>query len=224
MSQDKSKDELEQRVEQLEETVQRMMPNRRQTLKGMGLLGGGALLGGVGSRQADASTGSAGNVGSDTDRPDIYGDSVDANSVSTDNVSINNLAAVVEKTTDQSISASNDTKVDWDNELIDDNSLFDATNNEFSPSVAGDFLLQGSLLWSNISDQQKLEVKIYKNGSVFRRVQKYSTGSTSQSTPVAVHLSNLTTTDTVEVYLNSGSSCDIFGSDKFSYVSFVRQG
>jgi hypothetical protein len=101
MSQDKSKDELEQRVEQLEETVQRMMPNRRQTLKGMGLLGGGALLGGVGSRQADASTGSAGNVGSDTDRPDIYGDSVDANSVST-----NALASDIEDPVDVSGSRS----------------------------------------------------------------------------------------------------------------------
>jgi len=77
-----SREELENRVEQLEQTVQRMLPDRRQTLKGLGLLGGGAIVGGLGG-SASASTGSAGQIGTTTDRPDFYGDAADLNSVST---------------------------------------------------------------------------------------------------------------------------------------------
>ena len=80
-----SRDELEQRVERLEATVEKMLPNRRQTLKGLGILGAGGLLGAAGG-SASASTGSAGQIGTDADRPTIKADDVDANSVSTGDI------------------------------------------------------------------------------------------------------------------------------------------
>jgi len=83
------KNELRERVEQLEQTVQqqqstiqKMLPNRRQALKGMGLVAGGGLLGAAGG-SASASTGGAGQIGTDADRPTIKADDVDANLVST---------------------------------------------------------------------------------------------------------------------------------------------
>jgi len=64
---------------------------RRTALKAMGLMALGssstvAVLRAM-SGSAEGATGSAGQIGTDTDRPDIYGDSADLNSVSTDEVS-----------------------------------------------------------------------------------------------------------------------------------------
>jgi len=80
---DESKDELESRVEQLEdqlqsqqETLQKILPNRRQALKGLGLVAGGGILGGLGG-SASASTGTAGQIGTGGDRPDVNADAVD---------------------------------------------------------------------------------------------------------------------------------------------------
>jgi hypothetical protein len=78
---DPTKQELLNRVEQLESTVEKMLPSRREALKlgaaGAASVGGVSLLSGG----ADASTGSAGQIGepSPSNRPDIFADTVDAN-------------------------------------------------------------------------------------------------------------------------------------------------
>jgi len=74
-----SKAELHDRVQQLESTVQRMMPSRRDVLR-MGAAGiAGAAGLGAASQSADASTGSAGDIGDPNNRPDLFADQVDAN-------------------------------------------------------------------------------------------------------------------------------------------------
>jgi hypothetical protein len=60
-----------------------MLPSRRQALKGAGLLAGGGLLGGLGGSAA-ASTGTAGQVGTQSDRPDVFADTVNTVDLSTD--------------------------------------------------------------------------------------------------------------------------------------------
>jgi hypothetical protein len=75
---DPTKQELLDRVEQLESTVEKMLPSRREALKlgaaGAASVGGVSLL----SDSADASTGSAGQIGDPSNRPDLFADTVDA--------------------------------------------------------------------------------------------------------------------------------------------------
>jgi len=84
---DKDKRELQQRIGELErrlneqqQTINKMLPTRRQALKGAGLLAGGGLLGGLGGSAA-ASTGSAGQIGTTSNRPDVYADTVSTNEI-----------------------------------------------------------------------------------------------------------------------------------------------
>jgi len=74
-----TKAELHERVEQLESTVAKMMPSRRDALK----LGAAGIAGAAGlsatSQPADASTGSAGTIGSQSDRPDAFLDEANVN-------------------------------------------------------------------------------------------------------------------------------------------------
>jgi hypothetical protein len=78
---DPSKQELLDRVEELESTVEKMLPSRREALKlgaaGAASVGGVSLL----SDSADASTRSAGQIGDAQNRPDVFADTVDLNSL-----------------------------------------------------------------------------------------------------------------------------------------------
>jgi len=74
-----SKAELHERVQQLESTVEKLMPSRRDALK----LGAAGIAGAAGlsatTQPADASTGSAGTIGSSSDRPDAFLDEANVN-------------------------------------------------------------------------------------------------------------------------------------------------
>jgi len=71
-----TKAELHDRVQQLESTVAKMMPSRRDALRmGAAGLAGAAGLGAA-SQTADASTGSAGTIGSSGSRPDMFTDDI----------------------------------------------------------------------------------------------------------------------------------------------------
>jgi len=76
-----SKAELHDRVQKLESTVEKLMPSRRDALR----LGAAGIAGAAGlsatTQPADASTGSAGQIGDSSNRPDIFADTVDANEV-----------------------------------------------------------------------------------------------------------------------------------------------
>jgi len=76
-----SKAELHDRVKQLESTVEKLMPSRRDVLR----MGAAGLAGAAGlsatSQSVDASVGSAGDIGDPNNRPDLFADTVDANTV-----------------------------------------------------------------------------------------------------------------------------------------------
>jgi len=74
-----TKAELHDRVQQLESTVAKMMPSRRDALR----MGAAGLAGAAGlsatSQSVDASVGSAGDIGDPNNRPDLFADEIDAN-------------------------------------------------------------------------------------------------------------------------------------------------
>jgi len=68
-----SKAELHERVNRLESLIERMLPSRRGVLGGIAAILGGTYLG---SQQARGSTGSAGQIGTTSDRPTIKADDI----------------------------------------------------------------------------------------------------------------------------------------------------
>jgi hypothetical protein len=79
---DDSDAQLEQRVDQLEDTVRQMLPNRRGVLKGLGAAAiGGAAVGGATGGAAGQSA--AGQIGTESEPVDVEAASVGAQSVST---------------------------------------------------------------------------------------------------------------------------------------------
>jgi hypothetical protein len=68
-----TKAELHERVSRLESVIERMLPSRRGVLGGLAAVLGGTYLG---SQQTEASTGSAGTIGSSANRPTIKADDI----------------------------------------------------------------------------------------------------------------------------------------------------
>jgi len=67
----------------------------------------------------------------------------------------------------QAISATTETRVNFDTESWDNNSWYDnATNYRFTPLRAGYYLIIASIGYTGISDVSRVEVRIRKNGTV----------------------------------------------------------
>jgi len=123
-----SKAELHDRVQQLESTVAKMMPSRRDALK----LGAAGIAGAAGlsatSQSAEASTGSAGDIGAPNNRPDVFADTVDANSLSG---SVKNQGCRVFLSSDQSINT-DITKIQFDSKVYDSDNNFDTSSHSWT--------------------------------------------------------------------------------------------
>jgi len=100
-SQEPTRDELETRVEQLEQTVQQMLPSRRDALK----LGGTALaagaLGSAASGSASAGTQSVGTIGSASSPVDVEVEDINPNSTRAVNYNNNEITNVSSLSTEQ---------------------------------------------------------------------------------------------------------------------------
>ena len=86
MTQDTDIEQLQHRIDELEELVRSMLPNRRDVLKA----GGAAALGAAAmSGSASAGTGQVGTIGSASDRVDVQAEDIDASdTVSTTDMSV----------------------------------------------------------------------------------------------------------------------------------------
>jgi len=92
MSDESDPDTLRKRVSELEEIVQsqqqtiaKMLPGRRNVLKGAGLLTGGALAGAAATERAEAQTGPAGQVGTSSEPVDAFAWNLDIDNVMSHN-------------------------------------------------------------------------------------------------------------------------------------------
>jgi len=124
-----TKAELHDRVQQLESTVEKLMPSRRDALKlgAVGIAGAAGL--GAATQPADASTGSAGTIGSSGSRPDLLADEIDANTLSG---SIKNQGCRVFLSSGQSISQSAREKIQFDTEAYDSDNNFDTSTHNWT--------------------------------------------------------------------------------------------
>jgi len=129
-----SKGELHDRVQQLESTVEKLMPSRRDALRmgAAGIAGAAGLNAASGS--ADASTGSAGTIGSSSDRPTIFADDIDANSLTG---SIKNQGCRVFLSSDQSVSTGSRARIQFDTKSYDSDSNFDTSSHTWTCPETG---------------------------------------------------------------------------------------
>jgi hypothetical protein len=152
-----SRDELAQRVEQLEQTVQQMLPSRRDALK----LGGTALaagaLGSAATGSASAGTNSVGTIGSasspvDAELEDVNPGSVRAvnfnnneitnvSSLSTEEAKITNETSIKATRSSKSPSTTASTFVNaYDGASKDSRGEF-SSNAIFSPDKTGEYII-----------------------------------------------------------------------------------
>jgi hypothetical protein len=102
----------------------------------------------------------------------------------------------------QNVSASTFTKIQLNAEVFDTNSNFDSTTNyRFTPTVAGYYLFQGSVILQQTSGTGSVAlVAIYKNGSNISQNELTSVYSSGLTLQTFILVSMNGTTDYVELY------------------------
>jgi len=144
MSDEPDRQDLEDRVDQLESTIAKMLPSRRDALK----LGGATLVGGAAmSGTASAGTQQTGTIGTSGSPVDVESEDINnADTVTTKDLVVNGTATGVGRdlqgcrvflSADQSISAGNEPKIQFDVDVYDSNNNFDTTTHDFTCPETG---------------------------------------------------------------------------------------
>jgi len=153
-----SKAELHDRVQQLESTVAKMMPSRRDALK----LGAAGIAGAAGlsaaSQSAEASTGSAGQIGDVNNRPDLFADTVDANQLT------GSAGFIKTKTRVFLSSSSPSDPIPFDSVSYDPDNNFDTNANEYIAPADGTYLLTFQARLQQSSTGARATFQIQRNG------------------------------------------------------------
>lgn len=120
----------------------------------------------------------------------------------------------------QAISASTNTKVNYDTESFDTNSNYDTTNKRFTPTVAGYYQVNA---WVNGNASGFLEVYIYKNGSLAQKLS-YSYPASVQANGGSALINLNGTTDYIEIYMfTTGTPTLLSGSTNGYFQAFLAR-
>ena len=119
--------------------------------------------------------------------------------------------------TDQSLSAATNTKVQWETVEIDSLSGWSTANNRYTPTVAGYYLVGGTIRFNFPSDVAYLITSVNKNGSSSEGVNMLRNQFNHQSDtiqngsyPIATGLMQMNgTSDYMEVYVSADESATL---------------
>jgi len=208
-----SKAELHDRVEKLESTVAKMMPSRRDALK----LGAAGIAGAAGlsatSQSAEASTGSAGQIGAPNNRPDVFADTVDANSLS---ASVKNQGCRVFLSSNQSISqGTTRQKIQFDSESYDSGNNFDTTNHSWTCPTDGLYAvkLQANFKGGGSDQDRRLSIGTATNSSPSDQGAAFIADSSDTFDIVSASTVNkYSSGDTIATYVANRSQSDSLAS------------
>ena len=136
---------------------------------------------------------------------------------------------------DQSVSHNTVTKVQINTEVLDTDNCYDNTTNyRFTPTVAGKYMIYGSVRGSantNLSNLEKVLTSIYKNGSSYNssvfRIDYRNNNGTQASTPFSQVLEFNGSTDYVEIFAqinDTSGNPEIFAGAKSSLFGAYRIG
>jgi hypothetical protein len=159
-SDEPSKAELHDRVQQLESTVEKLMPSRRDALK----LGAAGIAGAAGlsatTQTADASTGSAGTIGSSSDRPDAFLDEANVNQLTGVSAGGDRQGCRVFLSATQTISSNIRTKIQFDSEVYDSDNNFDTASHAWTCPKDGLYMANLQVSFRNGTNDQDRSVLI----------------------------------------------------------------
>jgi len=160
----------DQRIEQLENTIAKMLPTRRDALKALAAGGSGAALAYAATGGATAGSDQKGVLGNKDHVHDIYAEDFyddqdnevmsfpGDGSVSIEQADITNETAVYGYlSTDQSLTSGTDKPVGYDSEVHDRRNEFDPSTGTFSPDKSGLYRIEGQITLSNISDNDEIQ-------------------------------------------------------------------
>jgi len=217
-----TKAELHERVQQLESTVAKMMPSRRDALKlGAAGIAGAAGLGAT-SQSAEASTGSAGTIGSSGSRPDLFADDIDANSLSG---SIKNQGCRVFLSSQQTISQSTPTKIQFDREGYDSGNNFSTSSHDWTCPETGLYAvnLQVEFLGGASGDQRRTEIgTTASNISTDEGSRTEIAASTSDARVQTTTINKYNSGDTIAGYATNLDNSDTVGSGGSNFETFME--
>lgn len=144
--------------------------------------------------------------------------------VATEKARINDLSALLEKTTTQSFNANTDTTVDWDNQTVDTELYtYDTANDTIDVLEPGDYTVSTQITLSSVSDQDICAVKVYVNGSFIRRTEINASGAAGRI-PGTVPLKDLSANDTIRIDIRSQTSGDIGSNADRNWAQVKREG
>jgi hypothetical protein len=154
----------------------------------------------------------------------VYGDGSGDLTVQKDGVTVNKVTSApafrATNTTTQAFASSTWTKCAFSVETFDTNNNYDnATNYRFTPTVAGYYMITGSLYFSSVNGQTLSAV--YKNGSPFTYgVWTYGTGDISTIASCLVYANG--TTDYFEMwgYHNGSGSKNLYNDSGGQHSSW----
>lgn len=124
----------------------------------------------------------------------------------------------------QTVAQASDVKVTFTTEEYDQNNDYDATNSKFVPQFSGKYLVVGAVQFTASQDQASYEVKIFKNGAVYKSLLYRASGTGAISVPFNVIVDATADGDYFEVYVNHGSSSskDIDGTVSKTFFQAMR--
>ena len=134
----------------------------------------------------------------------------------------------VKLTSNQSVSASTLTTLQFNSEQWDSDGKFDTSTYRFTPTIAGKYCISFTIMMQNIATAgNRIQYSLYKNGAFYADVGDWqpSTGSGADPAATLSLLIDFNTTDYVYVtaYHDSGTGAKDISSD-YSFFQGFRIG
>jgi len=208
-----SKAELHDRVRELESTVEKLMPSRRDALR----LGAAGIAGAAGlsatTQPAEASTGSAGQIGDSSNRPDLFADTVDANQLS------GSAGFIKTKTRAFLSSDSSADPIPFDSVTYDPDNNFDTTTNEYTVPADGTYQIAFSTRTvDTVAAGNRAIFRVNNNGLTITESEHTAEGNFTTSS--ATDIRQLTSGDVITV--ENFNQVTVLGKDSSTFLSIVR--
>jgi len=215
-----SKAELHDRVKQLESTVEKLMPSRRDALR-MGVAGlAGAAGVGAATQPADAATGSAGAIGSSGSRPDLFADTVDANTVTGAR-----QGCRVFLSSDQNMPKDTRITISFDSKVYDSDNNYNLNAEEWTCPADGLYAvtLQVQFRGGGSGDKRRALIANGNSSTGFKEGSSYIlTPSNSGFSMQTSTINKYSSGDTIAGYAQNDNSSDILGSGDNNFSTFME--
>jgi len=230
MSDEADRQDLEDRVDQLESTISKMLPSRRDALK----LGGAALVGGAAmSGSASAGTQQAGTIGTANDPVDVESEDINnADTLTTQDLVVNGTATgtfgggftKVGIGNNQTISKNTITKIAYTSIIVDELG-YDAANAQLSVPSDGTYMVIFSFRPSGAgTNGDSIFQRVKVNGQTIFQMSQRRQDDFVPITPVSAML-KLQAGDTIELFVrNEDNSDELTTNLNSDYATFTRIG